>query len=190
MAPDQAQMMKMVSYVIIPLSVLVTIKMSAGLQFFFVVSAVLQYAQSALFYNSIVRRWANLPPVERYVSAGPDGKGAQMSPFSNAAGAAGTGSGWQPPRGGTVDTTARPAPSPEEEGGGGGKKGANPLSEMKDTFTGMRGKVNKYQENQSKKLERERAMKYEQKRQLEEKERYYARLQEKRLHQMEKKGKL
>ncbi|KAL1890063.1 hypothetical protein Sste5346_008499 [Sporothrix stenoceras] len=70
MAPEQQQTMKYVQMAITPISVLVTIKMSAGLTFFFLSSSILQMIQTWLWHQPWLRNWKGLPPMHEMLSGG------------------------------------------------------------------------------------------------------------------------
>ncbi|CAK7567873.1 MAG: hypothetical protein SEPTF4163_005843 [Sporothrix epigloea] len=63
MAPEQQQTMKYVQMAITPISILVTVKMSAGLTFFFAASSVLQLIQTWLWHQPWLRQFKGLPPM-------------------------------------------------------------------------------------------------------------------------------
>ncbi|CAK7268562.1 hypothetical protein SEPCBS119000_003121 [Sporothrix epigloea] len=63
MAPEQQQTMKYVQMAITPISILVTVKMSAGLTFFFAASSVLQFVQTWLWHQPWLRQYKGLPPM-------------------------------------------------------------------------------------------------------------------------------
>ncbi|KIH91095.1 mitochondrial export translocase [Sporothrix brasiliensis 5110] len=70
MAPEQQQTMKYIQMAITPISVLVTIKMSAGLTFFFLTSSVLQMIQTWLWHQPWLRAWKGLPPMHEMLQGG------------------------------------------------------------------------------------------------------------------------
>src|SRR3569833_261929 len=82
-APDQKRMMNIMMAVLIPITTLVTLKMSAAVQIFFLMSCLLQALQTEIFYLPAVRRWAGL---------------RELRPG---------GGGPSPPAGGVIKTTAR-----------------------------------------------------------------------------------
>ncbi|CAK7206972.1 hypothetical protein SEUCBS139899_009779 [Sporothrix eucalyptigena] len=63
MAPEQQQTMKYVQMAITPISILVTVKMSAGLTFFFFTSSFLQLIQTWLWHQPWLRDLKGLPPM-------------------------------------------------------------------------------------------------------------------------------
>ena len=81
MAPEQQQTMKYVQMAITPISILVTVKMSAGLTFFFATSSVLQLIQTWLWHQPWLREFKGLPPLHEMLQGGalknvPGGSGA------------------------------------------------------------------------------------------------------------------
>lgn len=165
MAPQQAAVMKMMQYVLTPLSIAVTFKMAASLQFFFVMSAVLQWCQTWLFFQPWLRRWANLPPMESHA--------IKVARAASQSGAPGSGGQWQAPR--TISTTARPA---ETVGDDRSVVTNNPMTNLKNAWKGVMGETNKRQASRTAKAHAQKAEEYEKKRQLEEQEKYYKRKEE------------
>ncbi|CAK7226816.1 hypothetical protein SBRCBS47491_006356 [Sporothrix bragantina] len=70
MAPEQQQTMKYVQMAITPISILVTVKMSAGLTFFFAASSVLQLLQTWLWHQPWLREMKGLPPMHEMLQGG------------------------------------------------------------------------------------------------------------------------
>ena len=165
MAPQQAAVMKMMQYVLTPLSIAVTFKMAASLQFFFVISAVLQWCQTYLFFQPWLRRWANLPPLESH-----EVKVARTGSQSGTPGSSGQ---WQAPR--TITTTARPA---ETVGDDKSVVTNNPVTNLKNAWKGVMGEGTKRQAAKTAKAHAQKAEEYEKKRQLEDQEKFYRRKEE------------
>src|SRR5438876_556053 len=94
MAKDQQQATKMMAYFMMPIGALFTFSLPAGVQLYFVLTAVLQLLQSTAFYNPTMRKILGLGPLKW----GPSG--TQSGPRT-------TKMLWESPR--TLDTTARPA---------------------------------------------------------------------------------
>ncbi|KAH6692465.1 mitochondrial export translocase Oxa1 [Plectosphaerella plurivora] len=65
-AQTQAQM-KLMAYILTPISALVAMWLPAGLQFYFVISTLLAVAQNVLFRNSVFRRLTGLPTLKSAV---------------------------------------------------------------------------------------------------------------------------
>lgn len=91
-----APIMKKLPWVLGPLSILVTFRMSALTTLYFACTAISQYMQTMLFFIPAVRTWLNLPPLRPLVGRT-------------------SGATYQAPR--TVNTTARPAASDEAADG-------------------------------------------------------------------------
>lgn len=87
MAPDQQQTMKWVQMVITPISVIVTVKMSAGVTFFFLSSSLLQLIQTWLWHQPWLRNWKGLPPMHEMLSGG----AALVNKGTGSGGSAGSG---------------------------------------------------------------------------------------------------
>ncbi|CAK7212382.1 hypothetical protein SCUCBS95973_001444 [Sporothrix curviconia] len=86
MAPEQQQTMKYVQMAITPISILVTVKMSAGLTFFFAASSILQLIQTWLWHQPWLRALKGLPPMHEMLQGGalnnvPGGGAARPAPF-------------------------------------------------------------------------------------------------------------
>ncbi|OIW30231.1 hypothetical protein CONLIGDRAFT_359592 [Coniochaeta ligniaria NRRL 30616] len=166
MPAEQANIMKLVSYAMTPLSLIFTMKFSAGLQLFLLTTGGLQALQSWLLLHSGFRKMVGLPPLTRTVEV--RGKAAPLS-------AAGT--SWHAPR--TLSTTAKAVDT--------GKVGivqdaTNSARQARESLT---QKLKDYTDKGDVKAARAKAKKYEERRALEEKERYYARMEEQRLKALE-----
>ncbi|KAK5656782.1 hypothetical protein OQA88_4330 [Cercophora sp. LCS_1] len=144
MAPDQAKTMKVMSVVLLPVTGVVTMFMPAGLQFYFVVSSLLQWLQSAAFYNPTFRGWMGLGPLTPPRPVLPQ----DQRPMSAAA-------RWQGPR--VIETTAKPVSE-------------SPLETLKSTFEAAKQKVSDYQEKSDKRTTKTKTEDYEEKKRLEEEE--------------------
>lgn len=167
MPADQAKMMALIAYVMAPLLIFITKDFPAGLQLFLCVSGVLQSLQAWVFLQPWFRRWSGLPEVSR----------AAPPPRPITAGAS-----WQAPR--TIGTASKPVVEAAPKG---------VVSEVKEGASTAYNKVNTFwQEYSAKNAAKEaqaKAKKYNEKRAMEEKERYYARREELRLRALEKKQK-
>lgn len=150
--------MKLVAYILTPISVVVTLGFPSSLQMFFVVSALLHLIQSWLFKQPWLRRWANLGPLPNLAGPGP-------SPLPRAP--AGT---WVAPR--TISTTARPAVPAEADDK---LTITGVASGLQDGWKSAKSKMNNYSEKKVKQSSRQKAEEYEQRRSLEEKEKYFGR---------------
>ena len=168
--------MKMMQYVLTPLSIAVTFKMAAGLQFFFVISAVLQWCQTWLFFQPWLRRWANLPPLETHE--------VKVARTIRPGATSGAGQ-WQAPR--TISTTARPVETASEELN---LNTNNPITNLKNAWKGIMEQGNKRQASRAAKAQEQKAQEYEQKRRLEEEEKYYKRREERTRRAQENRRKL
>ena len=58
--PEQMQMQKMISYIMVPLGLIFTSWLPAGLQFYFVTAGLTGLFQTAVIFNPAFRRWAGL----------------------------------------------------------------------------------------------------------------------------------
>lgn len=163
MAPAQVNTMRTFSYVIVPVSVLATLWVPSGIQFYFLCTATLQWLQSSAFYNPTMRRLLGLAELH---PGGVNPNAPQPQPGS-----------WQAPR--ILDATARPV---EVE-----KKTENPAAAgILDTFKAAKGKISEYNEKSAKKTERRDSSEYEEKRAMQDDEEYLARLEQKIMKRREK----
>ncbi|KAK3370564.1 outer membrane protein TOM13-domain-containing protein [Podospora didyma] len=133
MALEQQKTMKIVAMVILPISIVFTCNLPAGIQFYFLVTGALQCLQSSLFYMPRFRRLVGLPPIHKTIAP------------ARIAGA------YQAPRAGGVSSTFK---------GG--------MDAAKEKFAN-------YTAKNEKKLEVKKAKEYEDRRALEEKEKFMAR---------------
>lgn len=90
MPPAQQKTMKLLGLVLMPLSLIFTIKLSAATQLYFLVTASLHTLQSALFYQPWFRNMMGLGPVPT----------VGIAPIAEVANV------WQAPRGTVIDTKA------------------------------------------------------------------------------------
>ncbi len=155
MAPDQAKMIKSMGMVMVPLSIVATVSLPSGVQVYFLISSLLQWLQTKLFYIPAFRKWTGLPPLK----LGGDVDTGPKAPVGS----------WQAPR--VLNTTARPA---TQEGNKGGI-----FSSMKGALETTTEKASQMQKKSDAKAAVRKAAEYEEKRALEEKERLIARREEK-----------
>ncbi|KAK3941033.1 mitochondrial inner membrane protein OXA1 [Diplogelasinospora grovesii] len=160
MAPAQQKMMKMMGVVMLPLSLVVTIYLPSGLQFYFLMTGALQWLQSWIFYQGWFRSWVGLNPLNKTAT----GATAAISPSAST-----TAGSWQPPR--TIQTTARPAEAaPEQE---------SMFNSIRGGIEAAKEKLSNYNERGQRSKAVQAAREYEERRALEEKERLIARREEK-----------
>lgn len=151
MAPQQQQTMRAMGIVLVPLSALATIFLPAGLQLFFLVSGSLQYLQSKVFYDPLMRRWLGLPELHL--------GGEPVAP---------TATSYQAPR--TMDTTATEVP-PKDDG---------MLDSFKGSFSAAKEKLKNYQLDQELKTSGKKKVDYEEKAELEQQARALERAERRR----------
>ncbi|KAG8156293.1 hypothetical protein KVR01_013828 [Diaporthe batatas] len=155
MSAQQAGFMKIVPFVLGPVSFIITYKMGAAVQLYFAVTAIFQYLQTTLFHVGWIRKAAGLPPLEELkhnASGGPvPGAG---SPGSMQ---------YQAPR--TINTTATEAPTGTD----------NPVKAFKEAWGGIKEKINKRNENNAQKSTQKTAVDYEKKRLQQEHEQFLRR---------------
>jgi YidC/Oxa1 family membrane protein insertase len=170
MPADTANLMKLMGYVMTPVSLFFTLNFSAGLQLFLLTSGGLQALQSMLLLKPWFRKLVGLPPLVRTVQPA-------AAPLSASSGS------WQAPR--TLSTTATTVSA--------GGKANNVFEEAKSTAKQARAtltqKLKDYSDKGDAKQAIAKAKAYEERRALEEKERYYARMEEQRLKAVEKQQK-
>lgn len=156
MAPQQQKVLKTMSIVMLPLSTICSMFLPAGIQLYFFVTSALHYLQTFLMYTGWFRRMVGLRPLVKTVeSAGPVS--------------------WQPPR--VMDANAPRVKTAQA---------AVPKSEtmfetIRSTINMAKEKMEDYSDRNDSDRARKAARDYEEKRALEEKEKYLARLQEKRM---------
>ncbi|TLD31100.1 hypothetical protein PspLS_02474 [Pyricularia sp. CBS 133598] len=158
MSADKSQtaMFKAVQYVLTPISFLVSLKLNAALQLYFIATAGLQAMQTLILSRPAIGRalgvdQLNLP--EKVVNADKIA--------------------WEAPR--EIQTTATvQTPALDELD----VNTSNPITNMKNTVSSVRGKLNSFAERGNAKKTSKDAAAYEERRALEEKERYYARREE------------
>ncbi|KAK0635994.1 60Kd inner membrane protein-domain-containing protein [Bombardia bombarda] len=151
MAPAQQQTMKIVSMVMLPVSLMFTIYIPAGIQLYFFTTGALHTFQNWVFYQNWFRRIAGLPPLVTPGSRSGGGGGGARAQY-------------QAPR--VIDVKAKVVPEEPKKSllstvGGG-------MAAAKDKFTS-------YQERSTKEKSFKEAKAYEEKRALEEKEKLVAR---------------
>jgi YidC/Oxa1 family membrane protein insertase len=154
MAPTQQKTMKAMSIVIVPFGVLATLWIPSGLQFYFLLTAALQWLQSAAFYNHTLRRMLGLPPL--YIGGVPP-KGPGPAPGT-----------WQAPR--TLDTTATMV----EE-----KKDDSMFSAIREGLGAAKEKISTYGDKNQAKTAVRNSQELDEKRTLQEKEELLARRERK-----------
>lgn len=163
MPENQAKIMKVLPWVLGPIGTLVTMKWAAIVQLYLAVAAILQYAQTSLWYQPVIRRWVGLPPL---VPVDPRLQ-PRVSPFSNVRGNNSSGGvQYQAPR--TINTTASEA-GIQKPVGPSEQDGVNPFayfknmankvqSGFKDASGTMSGTIGDYtQTNVAKKKQAQRA---------------------------------
>lgn len=166
MPENQAKIMRVLPWVLGPIGTLVTMKWAAIVQLYLAVAAILQYAQTALWFQPAMRRWLGLPPL---VPVDPRLGQPRVSPFSNVRSNNNNSSGgvqYQAPR--TINTTASEA-STQKPVGPSEQDGVNPFayfknmannvqSSFKDAKGTVTGKVGDYtQSTAAKKKQAQRA---------------------------------
>jgi YidC/Oxa1 family membrane protein insertase len=163
-------MMKGLAYILTPISFLITLWMPACLQFFFVVSALLQYLQSWLWRQPWLRSWANLGPLVK-----PGSGSGFLNPASSyqAPRTGSSSAGGGPTRfskGATISTTARPVSVDE-----GDLTVSGVASGLKEGWNAAKQVQTKWATKSSAKNDKQRADEYEERRALEDKAAYYRR---------------
>jgi YidC/Oxa1 family membrane protein insertase len=151
MAPTQQKTMKSVSMFIVPFGVLATLWIPSGLQFYFLLTAALQWLQSAAFYNPTLRRLLGMPPL---VLGGEDPSAPKPKPGT-----------WRAPR--TLETTASEVKTEASSD--------SVLANVRGGIETAREKLGAYSENSKRKAAVESAQELEAKRALQEQEEYLAR---------------
>ncbi|EFX02035.1 mitochondrial export translocase [Grosmannia clavigera kw1407] len=180
MAPEQAQLMKMMQIVITPVSILVTVKMSAGLTLFFFLSSVLQMVQTWLWHQPWLRTWKGLPPLHTLIQTPGVAKPAASSTTLRLSPA----STWQAPR--AISTSATVTASGSEAA-----KPAGPPSTVdvvKKGWNKMMGTAKDKQGASKDKQTFKAALEYEKKRAAEEEESLYRRREAERQYREMKKA--
>lgn len=155
MSPDASQtaMFKAVQYVLTPISFLVSLKLNAALQLYFIASAGLQAAQTLILSRPAVGKALGVDQLNMPEKVVNTDKIV-----------------WEAPR--EIQTTATvPKPAADELD----VNTSNPITNMKNTMSSVRGKLNSFAERGNAKKTVQDAAAYEDRRALEEKERYYAR---------------
>ncbi|SPQ21445.1 3c189008-5d38-41cc-9fda-86b2cbdd8014 [Thermothielavioides terrestris] len=156
MAQEQQKMLRIMSLVMLPLSVVVPLFLPAGATLFFFVSAVLHFVQQWTFHQPWFRRLVGLKPLVKTGGTG------EMS--------------WQAPR--VVDLSApRVAGAPRPVAPSGSQ---TMYQSLKSTLDDAKQKFNERADRSALERAQKAAREYEEKRALEEKEKILARLQQKR----------
>lgn len=141
--------MKILPYVLGPITIICTIKMSAGVTLYFACTSIFQYIQTSIFLNPNSRGMMGLPP---------------LTPSSPSPNASATRNGqYQAPR--TIKTTAKEADGDKEEG-------------IFDIYNSVRQQVSKAmgaEVNSDVKKNKKISDDYEARRKREEAEEYFAR---------------
>jgi len=154
MPPAQQKTMKLMGLVLMPLSLIFTIKLSAATQLYFLVTASLHTLQSAIFYQPWFRNMMGLGAV-------PTAGTAPVAQVNNV---------WQAPRGTVIDTKAKTVPTATDE---------SYFSTIKESIssakTSVTSTISERGESSEKKNAAAKAREYEEKRALEEKEKLIAR---------------
>ena len=150
MDPTQAPLLKMMQYILTPITFLATLNLNAGVQIYLAVSSFLQILQTQIQNRPAMRKLAGLPPLGARTAAAGNPKIK-----------------WEAPR--TINTTA----TVHDEGESVGRK--SPVSEFKDAWKGTREKIKSYSGNGQAKKAAAAAEEYEQKRRDEEEEKFLAR---------------
>ncbi|KAI6366326.1 hypothetical protein MCOR25_005143 [Pyricularia grisea] len=156
MSADKTQtaMFKAVQYVLTPISFLISLKLNAALQLYFIASAGLQAMQTLILSRPAVCKALGVEQLNL-----PEKVATNADKIA-----------WEAPR--EIQTTAtvqKPAPDELDV------NTSNPITNMKNTLSSVRGKLNSFAEKGNVKKTSQDAAAYEQRRALEEKERYYAR---------------
>ncbi|KAK3366326.1 60Kd inner membrane protein-domain-containing protein [Lasiosphaeria ovina] len=157
MAPAQQKTMRIMGVVMLPLSLVFTLFLPSGIQFYFLCTGSLQFLQTWLFYQSWFRRWTGLGPLPSIT--GPT-EPIKMKPGQ-----------WQAPR--TIDATARAV--------GVAPKKENFYESIKGSVGAVKEKFNDYSANSDKKVDHKKSKEYQERRVLEEREKVAARRAEKSL---------
>lgn len=150
----QQKTMKLLGLVLMPLSLIFTIKLSAATQLYFLITASLHTLQSALFYQPWFRNAMGLGPVPT--------QGAALIPEVKNV--------WQAPRGTVIDTKATPVASAADSSYF--STISESISSAKNSVTST---ITERGDSSAKKNAAAKAREYEEKRALEEKEKLIAR---------------
>lgn len=149
---SQAAIMKLMQYVLTPVSVLISFKLNAALQIYFIASSCLQNLQTSVMRSPAFLKAAGLDHLDNPTVVANTGKIA-----------------WEAPA--VIDTTAtveKAAPELDVDTG-------NPLTNAKNAIASVKGKISNFADKGNAKKSTKDASLYEEKRAMEEKERYYAR---------------
>lgn len=174
MAKEQAAMMKIMPWVLGPITILVTISMPASVQLYFAAAAILQYFQTLLWHMPLVRKLCRLPPNLFPVNNTTEEPTRPASPFVSRQGT------YQAPR--TVATTATEHKPVET------KMPQSPLSMWRDAKKKLEDSVAPYIQDDGH-LQKQAKSKYEKRKLREDREGYLARTEDARSRQEQKKAK-
>jgi YidC/Oxa1 family membrane protein insertase len=173
--PESRAMMKTLAYVITPVSLIVTIYLPAGVQWFFLVSAILQYGQSWLWRQPWLRKWARLGPIpfsptqSGRVVQGANGGMKWQAAQPRSAGGGGGGAGT------VIPTTARSLAEAE------GDLSVRGIAQgLRDGWGSVKEKRDAYVKKTTAKADKSRQKDYEEKRALEDDNGFYERRNRKR----------
>ncbi|KAL8376510.1 hypothetical protein RB595_007551 [Gaeumannomyces hyphopodioides] len=153
MDPSQAPLLKMMQYILTPITFLATLKLNAGVQIYLALSSFLQIVQTQIQNQPAMRKLAGLPPLGAPIASASTPKIK-----------------WEAPR--TINTTA----VVHSEGEGVGSK--SPIADFKDAWKGTREKIKSYTGDGVAKKAAAAAEEYEKRRRDEEDEKFLARRDE------------
>lgn len=137
MTEQQASMMRLLPWVLGPLTILFTMNLSATVQLYLASTAILQYVQTTAFHVAWVRRVCGLPPLEEMIE-NPKYQASKphQSPFSRQAGQ-NQGIRYEAPR--TITTTAtEKGVATRSTKSGGAADSNNPVEYFKGIIEQMR----------------------------------------------------
>lgn len=151
--PGTGAIMKILPWVLGPITILFTLKMSAAVTLYIACASLTQYLQSTIFFMPRVRALTGLPPLPPRNTA----SHRTVSSSKNAT--------YQAPR--TINTTARPTTDNTSTNGG-------LFSELKDARSSIKQTFDRYVGSESK-GRKKYSDQYEQRRRKEEAEKFLAR---------------
>ncbi|KAJ4288294.1 hypothetical protein N0V88_007486 [Collariella sp. IMI 366227] len=160
MAPQQQKTMRMMALVVMPITTVVGLFLPAGVQFYFLITSLLHWAQAWLTHQGWFRRMVGLRPLARATDAAP----GQVS--------------WQAPR--VVDMSAPRIVGSKEKSAAKPAGSESIFSSIKSTLDDAKGKLSERVDRGSDERAQKAAREYDEKRALEERERTLARLQRRR----------
>ncbi|KAL8406068.1 hypothetical protein RB596_004782 [Gaeumannomyces avenae] len=155
MDPSQAPLLKMMQYILTPITFLATLKLNAGVQIYLALSSFLQIVQTQIQNQPAMRKRAGLPPLGAPIASA-------SSPKIK----------WEAPR--IINTTA----VVNSEGEGEGTSSKSPIADFKDAWKGTREKIKTFTGDGVAKKAAAAAEEYEQRRRDEEEEKFLARRDE------------